>query len=264
MDEFLETGYEASTPVGDSVTRRYVLNHADYMDAVATGAGGRSSRTDRYALADVGAPACIFNSATLLRPLEADADQVLGEIESFYAEGSGTVYLWSCWPTPDLRGRGWRLEGHPTFMVRAPGLPLPDVAPVETVRVTDAERLAQWERLVAEAYPFPETAALLPGAYLGEAFLKDPRSRMWLVYDGDVPVAAASSFTAHGIVQFSFGVTRAQARRRGYWAALVRERLALAGDLPVGGIFSDDSRPGAERYGFLPLFRFTLWSRERR
>jgi hypothetical protein len=263
MEEVLETGFERTTPVGDSIARRFLLNHVDYMEAVATGVGGRSSRTADFAATDVGTPACIYNSATLLRPLEADADRVLSEMEAFYEGGSGTVFLWSCWPTTDLRDRGWHLQGHPTFMVRAGGLPLPDIAPVEAVRVDDLEKLAAWERLIAEGYPFPDTAERLPGAYMSETFLRDPRTRMWLVYDEGVAVTAASSFTAHGFVQFSFGVTRPQTRRRGHWAALVRERLALAEGLPSGGIFSDDSRPGAERYGFLPMFRFTLWSMDR-
>jgi hypothetical protein len=35
---------------------------------------------------------------------------------------------------------------------------------------------------------------------------------------------------------------------------MVRSRPAAAPDLPAGALFSDDSRPGAERlFGFLPL-----------
>jgi hypothetical protein len=45
---------------------------------------------------------------------------------------------------------------------------------------------------------------------------------------------------------------------------MVRSRLAAAPDLPAAALFSDDSRPGAERlFGFLPISRFTLWMRSR-
>lgn len=263
MEEFLENGYEESTPIGDSVVRRYLANHADHMDAIALGMGGRTLRAAGFAAADVGAPSAIHNSATLLRPLDARSDSVVAGIEEFFAGGTGTAYLWSCWPTPDLSDRGWVLQGHPTFMVRPGGLALPDVAPIEAVKVDDATTMRDWERVVVEGFPFPDVASRLPGAFMSESYRDDPRSSMWLVYEGGRPVTAASLFVAHGFAHFSFGVTLPSARRRGHWAGLVRERLAVAAGLPAGSVFSDDSRPGAERFGFLPLFRFTLWAMER-
>ncbi|HLU56995.1 MAG TPA: hypothetical protein VKZ81_16165 [Pseudonocardia sp.] len=45
---------------------------------------------------------------------------------------------------------------------------------------------------------------------------------------------------------------------------MVRSRLQAAPALPAAALFSDDSRPGAERvFGFLPSSRFTLWGRFR-
>ncbi|MGX7826484.1 GNAT family N-acetyltransferase [Actinokineospora sp. 24-640] len=263
MKPLLETGHDASTPVTDSVVRRFLANHADHMDAVALGAGGRTLRTAAFASADIGRPSAIHNSTTLLEPLGAAPDRVVSEIERFHRGGDGTVYLWSCWPTPDLSGRGWVLQGHPTFMVRSGGLPLPETAPVDIVKVTDSATLRDWERVVAEGFPFPDTVAHLPGAFASEGYLADPRSSMFLVYADGRPVTAASLFVAHGFAQLTLGVTRPEARRRGHWAGLVRERLAIAADLPSGSLFGDDSRPGAERFGFLPLFRFTLWALER-
>jgi hypothetical protein len=49
----------------------------------------------------------------------------------------------------------------------------------------------------------------------------------------------------------------------GYWQALLRARLADLEGLPSAGLFGDLSRPGAERHGFLPVSRFTLWRRAR-
>jgi hypothetical protein len=54
-----------------------------------------------------------------------------------------------------------------------------------------------------------------------------------------------------------------EARRRGYWQALLRARLADLEGLPSAALFSDMSRSGAERNGFLPVTRFTLWRRAR-
>jgi hypothetical protein len=54
-----------------------------------------------------------------------------------------------------------------------------------------------------------------------------------------------------------------QARRRGYWQALLRTRLADLEGLPSASLFSDMSRAAAERNGFLPISRFTLWRRAR-
>jgi hypothetical protein len=137
------------------------------------------------------------------------------------------------------------------------------VPPVPISVVTDAAGLRDWERVIALGYPFDDVVPQLPGAFAHEQILNDDRFTMWIAYQGDRPVTAAALFRAHGLAQFAFGVTLPEARRQGHWAALVRLRLHAAGDLPSAGIFSDDSRPGAERYGFLPLTRFTLWSRRR-
>ncbi|MBW3670061.1 MAG: N-acetyltransferase, partial [Acidobacteria bacterium] len=56
--------------------------------------------------------------------------------------------------------------------------------------------------------------------------------------------------------------TLPEVRRRGYWAAMLR-RLHAAEGRAVAAIFGDMSRPGVQRYGFLPLFHFTLWHRDR-
>jgi hypothetical protein len=61
----------------------------------------------------------------------------------------------------------------------------------------------------------------------------------------------------------ALGVVLAEARRRGYWQALLRARLADLEGLPSASLFSDMSRPGAEHNGFLPVSRFTLWRRAR-
>jgi len=262
--EFLETGWEATTPIPDTVLRQFVFNHCDYIDAMVDAAGGRTLRTADFAAADLSRPAAIYNSATLLRPLPpGNEGVVLDTVEQFYRHGSGEVWLWSPWPTPDLTARGWNLMGHPPLLLRPPSLALPNVPAVPVEVVTDAAGLRDWERVIALGFPFNDVVPYLPGGFAHERILSDNRFTMWLAYQGDRPVTAAALFRAHGLAQFAFGVTLPEARRRGHWAALVRSRLRMAANLPSVGIFSDDSRAGAERYGFLPLTRFTLWSRPR-
>lgn len=117
----LEDGWGLTTPVGDTLLRRYVLNLAAFHEAVARAMGGRTLCRDDVVAADLGHPAGLYNSAVLLRPPER-LDNLVMELESFYdGHGCGDVELWSAWPTSDLTGRGWELEGHPPLLVRPAG-----------------------------------------------------------------------------------------------------------------------------------------------
>jgi hypothetical protein len=78
-----------------------------------------------------------------------------------------------------------------------------------------------------------------------------------------VPVTASAQFVAHGLAGFAMGVTLPAGRRAGHWWQHVRLRLALEPGLWHAGVFSDHSRPGAERAGFVPVVRHTLWHHNR-
>lgn len=96
-----------------------------------------------------------------------------------------------------------------------------------------------------------------------ERLLADQRWRLWVGYDDDRPVSIGTLFVSHGFAQYALGVTLPEARGRGYWYGLVRERLLAEPHLVSGSLFSNDSRPGIERLGYLPITRFTLWQRTR-
>jgi hypothetical protein len=267
-DEHLTDGWEPEAPVSDTLLRRFVFNLAAFNEVPAEAAGGRVRRDDHLALADLGRPAALHNAATLLRPLPFDrAGAVLDEVEGFFdGHGSGEVYLWSAWPTPDLRGRGWVLEGHPPLLLRPPGSgPAPPAPPpgLRVERVGGAEALRDWERVAVDGFPYRELQPYRPEALLGERVLADERLRLWVGYEGDQAVCIGTLFVAFGVASFSLGVTLPTARRRGYWAAMAGVRLLDAPDLPAVGVFSDMSRPGAEALGFLPITRCTLWHRPR-
>jgi hypothetical protein len=260
----LKTGWERDVPVSDTLIRAYMFHWAALCEAIATAGGGRALETDAIAMTDLRRPGGYFNGATILRP-PTDWDTVADEVEEFFGDTGGEVMLWSAWPTPDLTTRGWRLSGHPPLLVRPPvsqiGTPSDDGVGVRPVRTPDD--LAMWERVVIDGYPLPELQPPTPGAMVAPSLLDDDRFHFYLADPDGHPIAAAASFVACGIGSLAFGVTLPQARRRGHWRRLAIARLNSMSDMWATGVFSDDSRPGAERLGFVPLLRLTLWIRAR-
>jgi hypothetical protein len=226
---------------------------------------GRVERRAGLVAGDLARPAASYNGVTLLRPPAPEAwGMLVDEVEQMLLAGSGSgdVFLWSAWPTPDLRRRGWELEGHPPLLLRPASGPLPPASDLDVRRVNDAAALATWERVAVEGYPLGDLAPWRPGVLFDERVLAT-RLRLWVGYADGRPVGAAASYVAHGLHVLALGVVLAEARRRGYWQALLRARLADLEGLPSGSLFSDMSRAGAERNGFLPVTRFTLWRRTR-
>jgi hypothetical protein len=260
---YLTSGWEPDLADDDSICLRWLRHFSAQLAAFAEAAGGWVVRDERYLLADHGRPASFFNGAVLLAPWSDDAafGAVVDEIEARTAGGAGAFSLWSIWPTPDLRARGWELDGHPPLLVRPPAPavldgPLPD--PVRT-----AAELAAWERVVVRGYPMDDLQPFRPGTLAAPALLDDPRLRFWTSSEGGAPVTASAQFVAHGLAGFAMGVTLPAHRRAGHWARHVQLRLALEPDLWHVGVFSDHSRAGAERAGFTPVVRHTLWHRTR-
>jgi hypothetical protein len=261
----LTTGWEGNVAVGDTLLRRYLFHHAALDAAFTLAGGGRTLDCDDLSMADLGRPGGYFNGAVLLAP-PADWDAVLARIERFFRSGRGQTHLWSAWPTPDLRPNGWRLSGHPPLLIRPPLSTNPlTTAPAELdVRpVWSAADLAAWERVAIDGYPLTELHDVPAGTLAPAALLADDRLRFFVGLDRERPVAAAVSFTSHGISSLSCGATIPAARRRGFWRQLAIERLRATPDLWVAGLFSDFSRPGAEALGFVPLLRLTLWILDR-
>jgi hypothetical protein len=263
--ERLTTGWERATPWSDSLVHRSVHAYAASLWQPVARMGGTVVHDERFVVHDLGRPAAFENGATLLQPLAcATGRDVLDQVESLLASGRGRVWLWSAWPTPDLRDRGWQLSGHPPLLVRPAGDP-PSPAPraVRVEEVRDDRGLLDWERVIVDGYPIDELRPWRRRCYVDPAVLDDPKHRWWVAYQEGEPVAAAASHTAAGMTVFALGVTLPAARRRGAWRALAAVRLAARPDLPAASLFSDYSRPLAERLGFLPIQRWTLWTRQR-
>jgi hypothetical protein len=112
-------------------------------------------------------------------------------------------------------------------------------------------------------YPLPDVELGGPGALIGPRLLDDPRFRFWEVTERGRVASISAQFVARGVASFALGVTLPAARRAGHWSQHARLRLRTEPHLWHVGVFSDDSRPGAERLGFIPIVRHTLWHRPR-
>jgi GNAT superfamily N-acetyltransferase len=109
----------------------------------------------------------------------------------------------------------------------------------------------------------PELTSLLPGALYDERVLGDERLRFWTGRVDGKAVGVAAAFVAAGINDVVFVATLPEARGRGYGAALTWQAAQAEPELPAMLLSSDLGRPVYDQMGFLPLFRFTLWARER-
>jgi hypothetical protein len=78
-----------------------------------------------------------------------------------------------------------------------------------------------------------------------------------------VPVAAAATFTAAEINDVTIVATIPEARRRGYGAAVTWRATLAEPALPALLLATAEGRPVYARMGYLALFRFAVWSRER-
>jgi hypothetical protein len=258
----LETGWLSDTPVDDNLSRAFVHNQAVANEILAQAAGGRVDRTDGVFLADARSAIPYYNQAILSRPVLDERDALLGSIESFFDGSPRVSTLLSMWPTPDLRGRGWELVGHPAFVVRAAGAvpTAPRAAGVDVRVVRDEDELAAAERVAIDGYPIDEARDEPPGTVLPAGVLGTALDVRLGLLDGE-PVAIGNAVVGHGVVNLCLGATLDRARRRGVWEALVWARVGSAPDLPSVAYTSDYSRPGFLRMGFLVVSRFTLWAR---
>ena len=261
----LTQGWEADLDPWDTITRRFLLQMAEANHAFATAADGRCLRTPAFSAADHGVASGYFNAVTLLRPLRRDDAETLDGIAAFAADGSGSIDIWSMWPTPDLTDRGWHIQGHPPLLVRPPAslVGIPDVEGCDVREVTDLTGLADWERVAIEGYPFLELADAPAGALGHSRILHDPRLELRVGYEDGRPVSIGTLFAEDDLATFVLGVTRPEARGRGHWLAHAAARIASSPTTWMAGVFSEDSRPLAERIGFIPVARFTLWTKHR-
>lgn len=265
----LETGWLPTTPVSDSYLRRFLWNWADACAATASAFDGYVVDTDAFRLADAGRPGSFSNCATLTQPLTAESvESTMEQVTAFFgfddSARSGEVLLASAWPTGDLRPYGWSLMGHPPLHLLPQGAPAREAPPQLRIAPVDSPALLHlWEQTVSRGYPLEGLENAPAGALAPPLLLSDPHYGAWVGFVGDRPVAAASAWVAHGVVNVSLVATLPDERRKGYGEALTWVASRLAPSLPAMLLSSDDGRPVYERMGYLPLQRMTLWYRGR-
>jgi hypothetical protein len=251
------------------VLRRFVLNWTASIEAHGLPLGGRALRRDDLAAVDLGRPSFGANVATLLAPLfSEDVDEVTAALDDFYGFGGGTasgsVYLFSPWPTPDLRPHHWVLADYQPLMLRPAGGAAPPAPPglrIEEVR--DEAGLRAFEATMVRGFELHELAGQAPGSLFSAAMLADERHQLWIGWDGDRPVSAAAAFVAEGVNDLTLLATVPEARQRGYGAALTWRATLADPTLPSLLIATEEGRPVYERVGYTSLFRFAVWWRDR-
>ena len=269
LDPALRSGWEPDMPVEDSLLRRFLINWTDSIEAHGVAQDGRAPRRDDLTAFDLGRPSFGGNVATLLAPLfPADVDEVWTALDAFYGftrgDATGDVWMFSPWPTPDLRPHGWTLVGYQPLMLRpAGGEAPPDPSGLRIEGVRDAVSPRAFETTMVRGFEARELEGERPGTLFGAGLLDDDRVRLWIGWEDNQPVCAAAVFVAAGINDVTLVGTIPEARRRGYGAALTWRATLADPALPALLIATDEGRAVSERMGYMALFRFTVWLRER-
>jgi hypothetical protein len=269
IDPNLRAGWEADTPVEDSLLRRFLTNWTAAIEAHGVPGGSSVLRRDDVAAADLGRPSFGGNVATLLAPLfPADVEEVMAALDDLYAFSaggkSGAAFLFSPWPTPDLRPHGWTLTGYEPLMLRPVGGEPPPTPPGLTIEeVRDEAGLRDFEVAIVRGFGSDDPEMLRPGAVFGPGVLSDDRVRLWVGREEGQAVSAAAAFVAAGINDVTLVGTLPEARGRGLGAALTMRAALADPSLPSMLLSTDDGLPVYERLGYLSLFRFPVWTRDR-
>ncbi|MCE0765672.1 GNAT family N-acetyltransferase [Pseudonocardia kujensis] len=276
------SGWEDTTPDGDSLTLAAVRAMTDRAARWAEAAGGTVRRVGGLVLADALSPCVFLNAAVSAGPVDLDAARAVATaanpptvpalptvppvppvppvapvavMATVATTSPGRPWLLvTPHPTPDLRPAGLQPMGHPHFMVRpadraAPPLP----SGVTVTEVDDPGGLAEWGDILAAGFPAP--ASPVPPALLGGP------ARFWLAHADGRPVATALSWTGHGVVDVECVTTLPRYRGRGLGAAVTWAATLADPALPAVLISSDDGHGVYRRMGYLPVSRWTLWYR---
>lgn len=253
----LRTGWEPDTPEGDLLLRQAVLNFTDFNVGIAGVLGARLRRGPFVEMADLGQPSGFMNNATFLRPWEpAQLPLLLDEIDAFFAAGgSGSIDVWSAWPTPDLTDRRWELGGHPPLMLRSPGGDAMPARPeLEIRRAGDEQTVRDFERVLATSFG----AAGAPHVW-DERVLDLKDIFLWVGYVDGEAVATSATCITRGVNGVQCIATLPEYRGKGYGRAMTWPATIAEPSKPAVLLASDLGRPVYERMGYVALLRYTYW-----
>lgn len=222
----------------------------------------RWERWDGVWSADAGLPAAYPNSATMLRLLaERDAANVVARLDQFYAEGVGGPWMfWSAWPTPDLAPYGMHMAGNSPLMVRLPA-PVSVTTGLRIIEASNDETLRDFDDVMIHGYPIPELT--FPDDRITDRRGLDGSVRLFIGYEGDVPVSCAMSCVGEREVGIYAVATLPDRRGKGYGGALTATALAATPHLPAILEASDYGEPVYLRLGFHVVGEYTIWYKQR-
>lgn len=255
--ERLETGWLADTPVDDTLTRRFVIADAEWMESVAKASVRPVLRTDDILAVDEHSRHPLLNTGVLLRPVEPErAAAVAAELMGFFTGTGGPFSLFCPWPT-SLPGFG--VGGHPPLMLRMPGGARPPVpADLEITQADTREELEAYEHVLVDGFPLDSLQPWRPGIAFHPANLHVPGTRFFVGRVDGRPVSVATSIVGCGVNHVEFVATLPDARGRGYGAAVTWEATMAEPEIPALLIATDMGRPVYERMGYVALTRWTF------
>ena len=254
--ETLATGWEPDLEPADSLVRQAVLAHASWAIDAPRRAGKPWYDGDVWAGGFLGDRGPLTNWVVPKQPV--DPAEVIADATRQLPNNVPYLFV-SAWPTRDLREHGLALVGHPPLMVRLPTSSAPPQTDLAIRQVTDADGLADAERVLVEGYPLPEFQPFEPGSVYAPSFLDG--STVWVGYDGDVPLATAAAHHAAGVTVVENVAVMPAARGRGAGAAVTWAASNHQPDQPATLIASDEGQPVYQRLGYLRLERWTVWVR---
>lgn len=244
----------------DELLERCAANCGGAYAVMVQAMGGPVRRLEHVSLADLGlAVALPPNNATLLRAPGDGFDETLEAIHAFFALNPGGGYeIWSLWPSPDLRERGYRLGSAPAMVLPPDSEPRPAPPDLRVVEVADADGARDAANLWIEGFGIDGAD---PASVLDERGLR--AWRVWVGYANGVPVSTAAAWTGEGFVGIYAVATSRTARGRGYGEALTWAAVGADPSMPATLQASSMGEPVYRRMGFETVGTFTIWSRER-
>ena len=257
--EYLTTGWEDDLDPGDSIERQAVLAHISWARTLTSAARGQFAEGRSWSAGSGGGASALLNQAIITSP-PRDWAATVEALSAAYPAGVSAIVI-SPFPTPDLTAHGLALVGHPPLMYRPTStVTATPTTPLDVREATTPQELRDAERVLIEGYPMPDMAGLPPGDFYRTDVVRGP-TRVFVGYDGDVPVATAAAHSAADVTVVENVAVLASARGKGAGAALTWAATTAWPEQPAVLIASDDGQPVYERLGYLRIVRWTCWLR---
>lgn len=223
--------------------------------------GGRLLRSGCLVACSLGSPAEDLNHAVLRVPLRGpQAATVLDEeLRAFFPDEVG-YSVWDPWPSIDPRSLGYRVLDVP-LMIRAAGGVIPADPPgLDVIEVADEPGLRAFGDVLIEAFPLTGLVAGRDRLF-DRRILGHPRLRLWVGRADGRAVSVSMAWLTRGYTFIGFIATLAEARGRGYGAAVTWRATLANPAVPALLHASALGRPVYERMGYEVIAPARLWVR---